>query len=284
MSSTTVRSLVDTSVWVYANDPGDPAKRDRAREVLETDPDGLWTSAQVMGELYVTLTRKLAARMSAAAAGAVVHGLARLHVASLGAAEVQDAIAIAERHQLSYWDALLLATARSAGCERLLTEDMASGAVIAGVRVENPFAASSRRLAEPVARYRAQSWDDASLRVALDDYEAACSDAGMKPNAVHSYWDYARRFLDWREGAYPRGATSRPVPARAVGAADLLDDADAYARSLVAAGLSRAAIDTYERHARFFARWLAGEFQPGARLAGRRASGHASRRQGNAPG
>ncbi len=270
MSSTTVRTFVDTNVWVYTHDAGDPAKRNRAREVLEADPDGLWTSAQVMGELYVTLTRKLAARMSPAAAGAVVHGLARLHVAPLGAAEVEDAIAISDRHQVSYWDALLLATARSVGCERLLTEDMASGAVIAGVRVEDPFVAPSRRLAEPVARYGAQLWDDASLRAALDAYESACRDARMKPNAVHSYWDYARRFLDWREGLYPRGATSRPVPARAVGAADLFADADAYVRSLAAADLSRAAIDTYERHARFFARWLAGEFQPGARLAGRR--------------
>ncbi len=28
----------------------------------------------------------------------------------------------------------------------------------------------------------------------------------MRPNAIHSYWDYARRFLDWRTGEYrPRG-------------------------------------------------------------------------------
>jgi predicted nucleic acid-binding protein len=269
MSSTTVRTFVDTNVWVYANDASDPTKRGRAREVLETDADGIWTSAQVMGELYVTLTRKLVARMSPAAAGAVMHGLARLRVAPLGAAEVQDAIAISDRHQMSYWDALLLATARSVGCERLLTEDLASGAVIAGVRVENPFGASPRRLADPVAPYAAQSWDDASLRTALEAYASAARDAGMKPNAVHSYWDYARRFLDWREGLYPRGATSRPVPERSVGAADLFEDADEYERSL-AAGLSEAAIDAYARHARFFTRWLAGDFQPGSRLAGRR--------------
>lgn len=262
---------MDTNIWVYANDPGNPAKRDLAREALAAVGAGIWTSPQVMGELYVSLTRKLPRPMSPEAAASVVERLSRLRVVALDAAQVRDAIAIAGRHQLSYWDALILAAARSCGCGRLLSEDLADGSVIAGVRIENPFRGDRHRLAEPAADYGpGATWDDRGLRAALDDYEAAARGAGMKPNAVHSYWDYARRFLDWREGLYPRSAAARPVPSRPVRAADLLDEAGAYTRSLTAAGLSRAAIDTYERHACFFARWLAGEFRPGARLSGRR--------------
>jgi len=40
---------------------------------------------------------------------------------------------------LSYWDGLIVAGAKVAGCTRLLTEDLSAESVVAGVRVENPF-------------------------------------------------------------------------------------------------------------------------------------------------
>lgn len=52
----------------------------------------------------------------------------------------------------------------------------------------------------------------------------------MRPNALHSYWDYARRFLAWRTGDYrPRGASGegRPVPSTAVTADELANQAAA---------------------------------------------------------
>ena len=52
---------------------------------------------------------------------------------------VRDAIAMSRDAQLSYWDGLILAAARLAACDVLLTEDLQSGATIAGVRIENPF-------------------------------------------------------------------------------------------------------------------------------------------------
>ncbi len=182
---------------------------------------------------------------------------------------VMAALELLRQHSLSYWDALIIATARAGGCARLVTEDLADGAVIAGVRVVNPFIAPGGRLAESCASYaatRARRWNDLELRDELEAYRATCSAAGMRPGAVHSYWDYARRFLDWREGIYPRGAESRPVPMRTLGVDALRADVTAYAQWLDGAGLSQAAIDTYVRHASFFVRWLAGEFEPGRRL------------------
>jgi predicted nucleic acid-binding protein len=264
-----VRSFVDTNVWVYAFAADDPVKCYRARRVLVAEADGICTSPQVMGELYVTLTRKVARPMAAADAGNAVDQLARLRVAPIEAAQVREAIAIAARHGLAYWDALIVATARAAGCERVLTEDMTSGFVVAGVRIENPLLAPPHRLAEEPAPYvQTATWDDAGLRAAVGQYEAACRNAGMTRNAVHSYWDYARRFLDWREGLYPRHATRRPTARGPVDAADLRRDALAYEAQLGTTGLGDPTIATYVRHARFFIRWLGGEFQPGARLRG----------------
>ena len=40
---------------------------------------------------------------------------------------------------LSLWDALIVQAAALAHCDRILSEDLQDGAIIEGVRVENPF-------------------------------------------------------------------------------------------------------------------------------------------------
>ena len=58
-----------------------------------------------------------------------------------------------------------------------------------------------------------------------------------------------------------------PVPTGVVDVATLTAQVATYVAALRDAGLRAVTIDTYERHAAFFVRWLAGEFTPGARLA-----------------
>ena len=267
----TDRSFVDTNVWVYALDADEPAKRARARAVLDPAAAGsLVLSAQVLGEFYITVTRKLSKRVPADVADAMIGRMRQLPVVSIDADLVAAAISGSRAWQLSYWDALIVAAAAAAGCTRLLTEDLANGATYGGVRVENPFV-ELHRVSEELAAYppTAGPWDDADLAAELARYEQACRDAGMRPNAIHSYWDYARRFLDWRRGEYrPRGAGDggRPVPKAAVTADDLTGQAAAYARVIESAGRAPETVDTYHRHAMFFVRWLRGAFQPGRRL------------------
>ena len=50
------------------------------------------------------------------------------------------ALKIREDHRLNFWDALIIASAASAGCKTLYTEDLNSGQTIAGVKVVDPFA------------------------------------------------------------------------------------------------------------------------------------------------
>jgi predicted nucleic acid-binding protein len=54
-------------------------------------------------------------------------------------------LALAERHQLGIYDALIAASALLAECDRLWSEDMQDGMAIEGrLRIVNPFRASER--------------------------------------------------------------------------------------------------------------------------------------------
>lgn len=134
------RAFVDTNVWVYAFDDAEPAKRDRARALLADPPGTLVVSAQVLGEFYVVVTRRLAAPVDPQVARAAVDQLCRLPVVPVDAELVRAASGTAQSAQLSYWDALIVEAAATAGCDRLLTEDLAAGTTIRSVRIENPFA------------------------------------------------------------------------------------------------------------------------------------------------
>jgi predicted nucleic acid-binding protein len=133
------RAFVDTNVLVYAFDDADPAKRDRARSLLADDVP-LVISAQVIGEFYVVVTRKLPIPLSEAHASAAVDELLRLPVVPIDAELTRAAVSTSRAAQVSYWDALIIEAAAVAGCDRVLTEDLTAGSTIRSVRVENPFA------------------------------------------------------------------------------------------------------------------------------------------------
>lgn len=135
------RAFGDTNLFVYASDAGEPAKRAVAREVIAGCRSGdLVLSAQVLGEFYTVVTRRLAVPLGPAEASRAVQGLSRLPTVAVDGKLVREGIRLAEDVQLSYWDGLILAAARLARCDRILTEDLNHGAVLAGVRIENPFA------------------------------------------------------------------------------------------------------------------------------------------------
>ena len=52
------------------------------------------------------------------------------------------AMEIEERYQLSFWDAMIVQAAESAGCEILYSEDFVHGREYEGVLVVNPFVES----------------------------------------------------------------------------------------------------------------------------------------------
>ena len=139
MSSTSASAFVDTNVLVYSFDSGEPVKRKRAQEVVERERERLVLSAQVLGEFYVVVTRKLETPVSLEDALAAVRLWSRFRTVPLDGALVGAAIRISQTARISYWDGLIVAAARAAGCDRILTEDLADGTAVEGVAIENPF-------------------------------------------------------------------------------------------------------------------------------------------------
>jgi len=136
-----VTVFFDTNVLVYLFDNDAPSKREQARTLFQrhVQAGSLLISTQVLQELYVTLTRKLAVPLPEPDAREVIASLAELPVAQNDASTVLAAIDLSRRRQLSFWDALIIEAARRGGANVLLSEDLQHGQDIEGVRVENPF-------------------------------------------------------------------------------------------------------------------------------------------------
>ncbi|WP_395750407.1 PIN domain-containing protein [Prosthecobacter sp.] len=133
--------FIDTNVVVYAYDSSDVVKQAKAQQTL-TDAvargDGA-ISTQVFGEFFhtVVIRKKL---MDGSDAQKIISTLeAGLEVHSITPPLVREAVMVHQRHQLSYWDSLIIATARHSGCAEVVSEDMNPGQDYGGVVVLNPF-------------------------------------------------------------------------------------------------------------------------------------------------
>lgn len=136
----TSKAFVDTNVLVYAVDDADPVKRDAARELLRTaEAADLALSTQVLCEFYVVVTRRLTTPLAETDADTAVQQLAKLPLVTTDAELVRSGISVSRHNRISLWDGLIVAAAETAGCDVLLSEDLAAGATYGSVRVENPF-------------------------------------------------------------------------------------------------------------------------------------------------
>lgn len=134
--------FVDTNVLVYAvsGDGRDAAKARVARDLLRARPVCL--STQVLGEFYSAVTSaRRSDPMTHAEAVAWVQMWKRHDVRSVTTQHVDLAVELKERYPLGYYDALVLASARLAGCRVLFSEDMGHEQDYVGVKIVNPFAA-----------------------------------------------------------------------------------------------------------------------------------------------
>ena len=139
--------LIDTNVLIYAHDLDAGLKHERARAIVRD----LWEtrlgviSTQVLQEFYVVATRKFEPPMLRSEARELIAAYASWPVVRVDVELILDATALEEREQLSFWDALIVEAARRAGATRLVTEDLQAGRRIAGIMIENPFAAADLR-------------------------------------------------------------------------------------------------------------------------------------------
>jgi predicted nucleic acid-binding protein len=136
-----LKVFFDTNVLVYAWDQHDRRKNQIARDLIRdlTKTQGVATlSIQVLQEFYSIVTSKFNA--DKLLAREMLLRYAQMNVVLPDIMLVTDAIDISVLSRISFWDALIIAAAKSARCSILYSEDMSHGQSIRGVRIVNPFA------------------------------------------------------------------------------------------------------------------------------------------------
>ncbi len=127
--------FLDTNILIYAFAADDP-RGARAEALLA---DGGVIGVQVLNEFTNVTRRKLGWRwQQIEAALGVIHellGPARALTAAIHAA----AVTLAREHELSFYDALVVAAAMDAGCKVLSSEDLQHGRKFGALTIENPF-------------------------------------------------------------------------------------------------------------------------------------------------
>ncbi len=130
--------FLDTNVLVYAFDGSEPAKRDRAQQLMAANADAV-ISTQVLLEWFAVVTRTFVPPMPKQEAASVIAELASLTVVPADAELVVRAAQSAAAHQMSIWDAMVVESAALGGCQTLWSEDLADGTILRGVTIRNPF-------------------------------------------------------------------------------------------------------------------------------------------------
>jgi predicted nucleic acid-binding protein len=137
----TDRLFVDTNILMYAHDSTAGAKHQRAKALVAQ----LWQertgaiSTQVLQELAVNLRRKVATPLPAKTIQEMVADYLSWHVVVNDGAAVLEALDFMERYGISFWDALIVQAAHTAGASVLYSEDLSHGQRYGSVVVENPL-------------------------------------------------------------------------------------------------------------------------------------------------
>ena len=141
MNDEPIRHFVDSNILVYAYDISQGEKHMQAKTLLLS----LWESGlgcasiQVLQEFYVNVTRKSKFPLSSEEATQVVQDFSDWSVHRPGIKDVVSAIELHQHYQISFWDAMILQSARRSGCNILWSGDLSDSQDYGGVKVINPF-------------------------------------------------------------------------------------------------------------------------------------------------
>ena len=141
-----MKLALDTNILAYAEGVNGGARQSEAVNLLERIRHrDVVLPVQVCGELFNVLVRK-DRRAPDDARAALLGWREAFPLVGTSPDVMLTALDIAVEHQLNVWDATILATASSAGCAALLSEDMQDGFVWGRVTIANPFASIPHRV------------------------------------------------------------------------------------------------------------------------------------------
>jgi predicted nucleic acid-binding protein len=137
------RFFLDTNIFVYAFDATAPAKARKAARLVRDAVDtgkGI-VSYQVVQEFFNVALRRFAQPMGVAEAEQYLITVFRPLLASHSSPALYvEALRIAGKHRLAWYDSIIVASALEGQCDMLYSEDFQHGREINGLRIENPFA------------------------------------------------------------------------------------------------------------------------------------------------
>ena len=141
IKNTSDRFFIDSNLLVYMCDSSEPQKQPLAEELIASlarNRNGA-LSAQVLGEFFSIVTRRIPRPLTVDEATAVMDSVSPLPVMPIEPAMVRRAIATHSRYGTSYWDSLIIAAAERAGCTSILSEDMNPGQPTTALLSSTPF-------------------------------------------------------------------------------------------------------------------------------------------------
>jgi len=89
----------------------------------------------VLGESYVTATRKIAEPLAESQALQFIARLMRLPIVAIDSHVVLEAIALKQEHHLSYWDGAIIAAVHRLGVKTIYSEDFTHDHLSGSIRV-----------------------------------------------------------------------------------------------------------------------------------------------------
>jgi len=136
MAATT---FLDTNILIYSVDRADSSKQETAIALIAkhaTNRTGV-ISTQVLQEFYSAATRKLG--ITPDTAKKHLQDLQIFDVVQVTQSMIEQGIDVSTRHNISFWDGLIIAAASTAHATELLSEDLNHGQDIEGIQIKNPF-------------------------------------------------------------------------------------------------------------------------------------------------
>ena len=134
------RCFIDTNILAYADSPDEPTKQGQAIHLIKQlrDAQAGVISTQVLNEYCNVALNKL--KLPHANVRARLRFWQQFEVCLVTPEIIAQAVDLHQTRSISYYDALIVASAQIAGCTVLYSEDMNVGESFAGTRIVNPFA------------------------------------------------------------------------------------------------------------------------------------------------
>lgn len=133
------RSFIDTNVLIYAEASDAPQKQRAALALLK----GLYEqnqgvlSTQILQEYCNVALKKL--KLSAQYVRSQLDMYEQFEVVQVTPSIIRAGLDLHQTRNISFFDAIVLASAHASGCNVIWTEDMNAGEVVNGVCITNPF-------------------------------------------------------------------------------------------------------------------------------------------------